>query len=364
MERVSSLPSYKNAKLCLRYSLAFLVLFFCSNCHRPWEQPKLIWEDHKAIGIAIPKNNQNYDSLKITRSAVDNVPIFGSFIEEGDRIEFRSAIPLTAGLSYDIWSGTLKIGRVDIPYPNQNRAPVLSSIYPEADTVPENLLKFYFVFSKPMRSGESLQHIFLLDKKGDTMRNVFLNLQPELWDTSGKILTIWIDPGRIKRDLVLNKKLGNPLHLKSNYKLIVSSRWKDKQGLALTESFTKSFVVGAADHEVPNVHKWTLSLPKLGTRLPIVLDTEETLDHLLLAESISISDSNGQELKGAVKIKKDQLWEFTPVKPWTDTTYQLEVNARLEDLAANNLNKVFDRDIRTEKSRNDEMVKREFRLMH
>ena len=362
MGKVSSLIRYRNAKLYEMYSLAFLVLLFFSRCHRPPKQPELIWEDNKVIGISIPKNNHNYDSIKITRSSVKNVQIFGLFTEEGNKIEFRSTIPLTPGLSYDIWNGQLQIARLDVPYPNGQLAPVLTSIYPETDTVPQNLLKFYFRFSKPMRTGQSLNHIYLLDKKNDTMRNVFLNLQPELWDTSGKILTLWIDPGRIKHDLVLNKKLGNPLKQNAFYKLVVSTNWKDTQGFPLADTYSKSLVVSAADHEVPDIQKWILSLPKSGTKHTLMIDAKESLDHLLFAESIRIFDWNNKEIMGKVVIRKDQILEFTPTELWSGINYQLQVNARLEDLAANNLNRVFDRDIRKEKGRSDDVVKREFSL--
>ncbi len=211
-----------------------------------------------------------------------------------------------------------------------------------------------------MRTGQSLEHIFLLDRKGDTMRNVFLNLQPELWDTSGNVLTLWLDPGRIKHGLVLNKKLGNPLTQHAHYKLVVSTTWKDTEGLNLAKTYTKSFIVGAADHDVPDIQKWTLSRPTLGTTNPLRVDTKEPMDHLLLAESLSIVDSNNEVIEGNVLIKKDRIWEFTPIKAWHSGNYYLEAKARLEDLAANNLNRVFDRDIRKEKGRNEGVMRREF----
>ena len=363
MEKVSSLKLYRNAKLCILYGLAFLVLFSFSRCHRAPEMPELIWENNKAVGISIPKNRgYSYNSVKITRSSVRNVQILGSFIDEGDKIEFRSSIPLTQGLSYDIWNGLVRIARLDVPYPNGQLAPVLTTIYPETDTVPENLLKFYLRFSKPMRTGQSLEHIYLLDEKNDTIPNVFLNLQPELWDTSGKILTIWIDPGRVKRNLVLNKKLGNPLKQNAYYKLIVSKNWKDTQGLPLAETYSKRLVVGPADYEVPDIQKWSLSLPKSGTKHTLIIDTKEPLDHLLFAESIRIFDWNNKEINGKVVIRKDRILEFTPVQPWSESKYQLQVDARLEDLAANNLNRVFDRDVSKEKGRNDDVVRRKFTL--
>ncbi len=356
MAKQSSLMLFINAKLYVMYGLAFLVVVFFDGCNNSAQKLEIIWENNQAIGIAIPKNGSDLDSLKV----INVVPIFGSFIAKNNGIEFRSIIPLTAGLSYEIWNGKNRIGKVAVPFPAAKLAPVLAAIYPQRDTVPENLLKLYFRFSKPMQTGKSLEHIFILDKNSDTMRNVFLNLQPELWDTSGKILTLWLDPGRIKRDLVLNKKLGNPLMQNAHYQLIVSNRWKDTQGLRLTKTYSKSFVVAAADGEVPDVNKWSLALPASGTKRPLIIDTKEAMDHFLLMESVTILGPKNEIVEGEIKIKEDQIWEFTPLKPWLANKYQLQVNTRLEDLAANNLNKVFDRDIRKEKGRDDDVVKRAF----
>ena len=77
--------------------------------------------------------------------------------------------------------------------------------------MPENLLKIYLRFSHPMREGQSDKYISLIKNGKDTLPDVFLNLQPELWNEDRTVLTVWLDPGRIKRDLQPNLKLGNPL---------------------------------------------------------------------------------------------------------------------------------------------------------
>ncbi len=358
MAKQFNLNSLINAKLYGMYGLAFLVMIFFSACKNSQQKLELIWENNLAVGIAIPKDQPKLDSLRVT-----NVKqIFGSFTSQDNKIEFKPLIPLTPGLVYEVWNGAKLVGKITVPLSSIKSAPVLISIYPEIDTVPENLLKFYFVFSKPMQTGQSLDHIYLLAQNGDTLRNVFLNLQPELWDTSGKVLTVWLDPGRIKRDLVLNKKLGNPLTQHHKYKLVVSNQWKGAQGLHLKNEFTKTFVVGTADHKIPLVNKWSLSLPKANTKDALIIDAKSPLDYFLLSESLTILNANDEPVKGQVTIKNDQIWEFIPYKPWHDGMYQLQVNTRLEDLAGNNINRLFDRDIRKDKERDEEVVKRAFRI--
>jgi len=340
------------------YGLAFLVMLLLSYCHRAPIRLELIWKNNRAVGISIPLKNYVLDSLKI----VNVREILGSFAEHENWIEFKPTIPLTAGLSYEVWNGSRQIGKLTVPFPSGKLAPKLTAIYPERDTVPENLLKFYFVFSRPMRTGEALRHIFLIDQHKDTLKNVFLNVQPELWDTAGKVLTLWLDPGRIKRDLVLNKKLGNPLIRNANYEIKISSEWKDRNGLSLTKAYTKSFVVSAADHEMPDVKKWSFSVPDAGSKQAFIIDAKAALDHFLFAETITILNQENKIVEGQVRIIKDQVWEFIPKKMWNSGTYKVQVYTRLEDLAANNLNRVFDRDISKEKATYETIVVRSFQI--
>ncbi|WP_353482828.1 hypothetical protein [Haliscomenobacter sp.] len=214
-----------------------------------------------------------------------------------------------------------------------------------------------------MRSGESLQFIHLLDKNQDTLRNVFLNLQPELWDTTGTVLTLWLDPGRIKRGLTLNRALGNPLKMNETYHLVISATWKDQSGLKLAQTYRKTFVAVKRDDQAPDLKQWQLKLPKVGTTAPLEIKPWETLDHYLLLESIGIVDQNNSLVKGKIRLdKKDQQLLFVPTEPWKAQRYRLQIDARLEDLAGNNLNRVFDRDITKSKSRNKSYYELAFEL--
>jgi len=197
-----------------------------------------------------------------------------------------------------------------------------------------------------MREGESDKHIALLNSNGDTIPNVFLNLQPELWNKERTLLTIWLDPGRIKRDLIPNQKMGNPIRKGEQYTLTVSANWEDVQGLHLKQDYRRKFIVGVRDSISPNPDQWFLKLPDAGTNQPLVIDIGDPLDCFLLQETIKILDKSGNRIAGTLKIShKETKCTFSPDKRWLSGTYRLQVASYLEDLAGNNLNKVFDRDI-------------------
>lgn len=354
----------KNTRLYFKYSLVFFLLPVLICCKDHARKIKLLWKDHLAIGIKIsayPVKDGIPQSLKIILANGEKQKgILGNFSVDGDAVLFMPLIPLSPGLTYKILQDNRVIGNISVPF-NKEESPVLVTIYPEKDTLPENLLKFYFHFSKPMRTGQSLNYVCLLDARKDTMRNVFLNLQPELWDTSGTVLTLWLDPGRIKRGLVLNRQLGNPLKRSESYQLVISKQWKDSHGLQLSKSYIKQFIVADRDSQMPDITRWGINSPKAGTTTPLIVNIKESLDHYLLQEFVSVVDNAGNVVKGISEVSnKDQLWKFMPSNPWKAQKYKLRVKANLEDLSGNNFNRVFDRDITKEARKDNEFCDRQF----
>jgi len=170
------------------------------------------------------------------------------------------------------------------------------------------------------------------------------------------VLTVWLDPGRIKRGLVLNKKLGNPLKNKESYTLIILQRWKDSRGVQLTKDYAKQFFVSGRDEQVPDITTWQFNSPEAGTTLPFIINTNKPLDHYLLQESVQIIANDGMVIKGTSEVTgKDQVFKFTPATAWKSQPYKIRVKSNLEDLAGNNLNRVFDRDITKDKQQRDKV---------
>jgi hypothetical protein len=352
------------------YSLVFFLLAILSACDSHHDKIELAWDkDNHATGILIPSyllkveaGTPIEESLKIVL-ANSSQNILGNLSEDGDAILFTPIIPLSPGLTYKIIQAGKFIGEIKVPISNDKDAPHIMAIYPQADTLPENNLKLYLQFSHHMLTGNAIDHIALVDGR-DTLHDVFLDLQPELWDTTGKVLTLWFDPGRIKRGLVLNRERGNPLKKGEKYHLVVSSKWKDSRGLSLKE-YTKEFVAGTWDDQQPDINKWKINLPSAGTKTPLAIKLNEPLDHYLLQESIVVLNSNGAVVQGAVKVSNnDSVWSFSPTEPWQKNNYTLRVNSKLEDLAGNNLNKVFDRDVTKQVKREELFYQRKFKIIH
>lgn len=287
--------------------------------------------------------------------------MLGETSVDDNQIIFKPLIPLSPGKLYEVHFKRNVIAGLLVPLPGSANAPSLVSIYPSADTLPENLLKIYLQFSAPMREGEALRHIDLVSENGDTIPDIFLDLQPELWNRERTALTVWLDPGRIKRNLIPNQQFGNPLKKGAQYKLVIDNDWKDAQGLTLKQPYTKKFIVSERDGVVPQPEKWMIDLPPAETIQPLRLYFGEPLDYFLLLETIEVADEKGDLIKGNISlINKEKGLEFTPKILWAPGRYRLKIASYLEDLAGNNLNKPFDRDIKLQQKKEGDLFEKEF----
>ena len=351
-------------------SLIFFVITFILACK--WKHSSeitIVWNNKQATAIAIPRpllNAEPADPIFThVRLRLKNkvTLMLGSSEVSDDQVIFKPLIPLTPGQTYEVLFRTKLIGEIKIPAPDVANAPSLTAMYPTADTLPENLLKIYLKFSAPMREGEALEHIYLLGENNDTLRDIFLDLQPELWNPERTVLTLWLDPGRIKRDLVPNQQMGKPLQAGRVYTLVISNDWKDVQGLALKQSYRKRFHVAARDSISPNPKQWQITVPKSKNEA-LKISFTEALDNYLLQETIAIVNDAGKVIEGRTEIMKNENGiSFYPQQSWAPGKYRIRVQSHLEDLAGNNLNRLFDRDVRVQGVGDKKIFEREFMVV-
>ena len=345
-------------RLCHARNLIFFVplIFLACTGRNESTDISVQWRDDRAISLRIPKillKDLVEDSLEqqvqvvVDLSSVVTTGMLGRYHMDGNDLLFEPLIPLTRGLTYNVVFKGNTIGVTTIPLADRANASALLSVYPTQDTVPENMLKFYINFSKPMREGKSLEHVHLLKNGTDTVQ-VFLDLQPELWSNDSRMITLWLDPGRIKRDLIPNRTEGIPIEKDNHYTLIISGDWKDKQGLNLGKDFATSFFVASRDSLSPDVMEWHIITPHENSFEAVNIIFNESLDYGLLPDVMQILDEKRTSLRGTWMLSKEEKGiQFMPELPWKSGTYTLQVEGILEDISGNNLNRPFDRDTYT-----------------
>lgn len=217
--------------------------------------------------------------------------------------------------------------------------------YPTASEWPENILRIYLHFSAPMSIGNAAKYVHWLDASGTTQDDSFLELDQELWDPSGTRLTLLFDPSRVKRGLVPHEDLGRALQADQHYLLEVDAAWPDAQGMPLGHGLRREIRAVGEDLSSPLVAAWDLNVPPAGTREPLIITWNESLDAALLLECFEIESAGGLETRGEFKLgTEERSLRFVPAAPWKAEEHVLQVDARLEDVCGNRLNAAFEVD--------------------
>ena len=288
-------------------------------------------------------------------------PVAGTYGLVEGALRFEPQYSLTPGVRYKVYFDSTKLtdkahassleAEFSLPKVETIGTTVLEAIYPSRAVLPENQLKFYLHFSRPMSRGQAFKHIRLIKIETKDRKRVESLvdrpfLEEELWDPMGKRFTLLLDPGRIKRGLKPREELGPALLEGGEYALAIASEWPDAEGKPLQESLRKGFKVIAPDEVIPDPQKWEIIGPPAATVEPIIIKFPEPMDHALLQRCIWVLDPKGHKRHGTVTVKFQELqFEYAPEDPWEVGKYTLVVDTDLEDLAANNLRGPFEVDV-------------------
>lgn len=276
--------------------------------------------------------------------------MLGATSIKGDTLQFEPMFPLQPGVTYRAIlrspAADAIVSVLKIPKQEASASTQVAQIYPTAGTVPENLLKFYVYFSAPMSRGGIYEHIELRDQTGRAVELPFLEIDEELWDDRMTRLTLFIDPGRIKRGVQPLEEVGPALEEGKKFSLIIRKTWPDAMGAPLKADFIKSFHVGPPDREPPDPKTWKVESAKAQSSDPVRVRFPDSMDYALTMRMTSVSNERGHR----VSIRKalgdhERELVITPEAAWHPGGYELLVQTTIEDLAGNNIGKPFEVDL-------------------
>ena len=133
-----------------------------------------------------------------------------------------------------------------------------------------------------------------------------------MWDPNGQRFTLTFDPGRIKRGLEANQKMGPPIADGQRYTLVIDREWPDARGVPLVEAYRKTFRGGPAVRVPPDPARWKVSPPRAGTREPVVVDFDRPMNYPLLQRMIQIASARGRVVGATAVDRQESQWRFTP----------------------------------------------------
>ena len=293
----------------------------------------------------------------VERCCEDKTPLAGHYEYKGNRLVFTPAFPFVAGQDYVVrlqmpkgqeeWVQQKAVFSIAPDTPSVDAEVV--EVYPGGNVLPENVLRFYIHFSRPMKPHVAFDYIKLLDASGNADEAAFMKFKQELWNEDRTRLTLLMDPGRIKREVATNVRLGPALRAGERYELMVEGGWPTADGASLLTAFSKPFVVAEALRELPSIDQWDITVPGWGTKDVIEIRFDRPFDYQLLLKDIRVLSEDGQEINGDIQISNHEYeWRFLPDHPWKTENILIIVNSELEDVAGNNFKDLLDHKVDTE----------------
>jgi hypothetical protein len=294
----------------------------------------------------------------VTNGTPAPVPVAGSYAIGGGSIRFTPIVPFESGRSSAVVfdpaaapPGTIAAGPAlseTIATPEGARAaPVhVVDVYPGGPEVPANLLRMYVEFSGPMGTRPGQDYVRLVDADGRDIPDALLPLDTDLWNGDRTRFTILFDPGRVKRGILPNRKMGRPLHAGSTFAIVIARDWPDAHGQPLTDAFRKTYRVGAAREEGLATPTWTIAPPPHNSREPLRVTFPFPLDRGLLQRALTVLyvDATGDRvIAGDVTVDAGETgWRFVPHEPWSTGDFVLSVLPALEDPSGNRIGQPFE----------------------
>lgn len=297
-------------------------------------------------------------AVYVEQPGSEPLPMLGEHQVQAGWLRFVPAFPLEPGLRYRAvfdagrlpGTSSAAAGKVtsvlQVPVRPERATTTVTQVYPSADVVPENLLKFYVHFSAPMSRGNIYEHIRLFNEANQPVELPFLELAEELWSPDMMRLTLFIDPGRIKREVKPLQEIGPALVSGRRYMLVISGSWKDANGNRMKQAFTKRFTVEPPDRDPPDPRRWAYQAPPIRTREPLAVAFAEPMDSALALRMIHVVDAAGLPVAGQpFLMEREHRWKFLPLHAWKAGRYSLVIEPIIEDLAGNNIGRPFEVDL-------------------
>jgi hypothetical protein len=294
--------------------------------------------------------------VRVHSNAADKTlpSLLGDYTVTDSELQFVSRFPLSTSVEYRVELAARLTGdeAAELVFAPVGKPlsppPTVAAVYPSAEVLPENLLKFYIHFSAPMSRGEAYKRIHLMHQ-GVEVQDPFLELGEELWDVEQTRFTLFIHPGRIKHGVKPREDSGLPMTEGKEYSLEIDQAWLGAERQALSAKHVKKFRVVAADEDQPNPTNWKIGTPPANTRTPVTLTFNEPLDHAMLNRVLQVRDPAGEVIAGKVSVTEHEtLWSFEPTVAWKRSEYAIEVATNLEDLTGNSIARPFETKMQVE----------------
>jgi hypothetical protein len=291
--------------------------------------------------------------LRVTVAGNDAAAVAGRYVVTAQSLQFQPRFPFDPGRSYSVRvdpsrlpiprAGQVLEQSVALPARAVGASTVVTAIYPSAGIWPENLLRFYLHFSGPMSATTSARYVHLVDDTGAEVTEALLDVETDLWNDDYTRCTVFFDPGRVKRGVGPNLKLGRAIRDGRRYTIVVDAAWQDATGRPLAAPYRHEIRGGPPVERALSVSDWRVAAPPAAARDPLTVTFPWALDRGLLMRAVGVAWPDGRAVEGDIAVgNHEATWTFTPRQPWRAGEYRLAILTLLEDPSGNRVGRAFE----------------------
>ena len=216
--------------------------------------------------------------------------------------------------------------------PLRLQAQSVTSIEPSAPVLPSNTLRFYITFDRPARGIVHQSGLTLFDSNNIAVENAFMDFGQELWSPDGKRLTVFFDPGKIKRGVEAPHSELSPLKEGESYRIAFGT-------------VQHAFRVGPALRERIDPSSWVISVVR-GPARTVDVKFDRVMDAALLMDQLHLEDEEGRPVLATVRLIGGGYGvRLKPSRILKKGKYRIRVGQLLEDVAGNRIDEALDRSL-------------------
>jgi hypothetical protein len=193
-----------------------------------------------------------------------------------------------------------------------------------------------------MGSRGGQDYLAIQDARGQAIADALLPLDTALWNPEHTRFTVLFDPGRVKRGILPNRRMGRPLTPGETFTLIVRAGWPDAHGVPIVATFQREYRVGPPIERGLDPGSWTVSPPPAGSREPLAVEFPWSLDRALLQRTLTITRGDAPVAGDVTVSSGERRWIFTPRSPWQAGDHALVAQRELEDVSGNRVGHAFE----------------------
>lgn len=292
--------------------------------------------------LDISKCKQWLGLYSINENSVSTFAVIGQYLYRDSVLSFQPTFEMDPNLQFELrYSEANKISyQVNQHSDSFKSEAMISTIFPNSEKIPLNILTFYIEFNKPMIPiKDAYKKVKLFEKNNNEMQNVWR--QKSFWINGNKTLVLMIHPGRVKNGIRATSELGDLFEVGTIITMQIMNGLVAEDGSETIRATTKNYTIAELDKTIPKFKKTTIKKPRQNTNDTLQFSFSEVMDYGLVNKWLLVKLDNDTFAGDFISIDGIE-WKFVPKKKWISGVFYLVIGSKAGDLCHNQLDRRFE----------------------